>query len=85
MKNISMSMKNEVMKTKMQYTNGQRSKSAWEGWPRAIVKTSNMAHSFVFSADDNKRLVTVLAKYLASPIGSYLAPSENDMDYWIMS
>ena len=46
---------------------------------------SNMAHSFVFSADGSKKLVTVLAKHLGLSIGSYLAPSENDMDYWILS
>ena len=39
-------------------------------WPGTIVKMSNMAHSFVFSADDSKKLVTVLPKCLASPIGS---------------
>ena len=46
---------------------------------------SKMAHSFVFSVDDSKTMVTVLAKYLESSLGSYLAPSENDMDYWILS
>ena len=49
------------------------------------VKMSKMAHSFVFSVDDSKKMVTVLAKYLESSLGSYLAPSENDMDYWILS
>ena len=50
-----------------------------------IVKMTKMAHYFVFSADDSKKSVTVLAKYLSSSERSYLVPSEKVMDYWILS
>ena len=46
---------------------------------------TKMAHYFAFSADDSKKSVTVLAKYLSSSERSYLFPSENVMYYWILS
>ena len=53
--------------------------------PGIIVKMAKMAHSFVYSADESKKSVTVLAKYLSTSKRSYLAPSENAMGYWILN
>ena len=39
----------------------------------------------VFSADDSKNSVTVWANYLSASERSYLALSENAMDYWVLS
>ena len=40
---------------------------------------------FVFSADDNKKSVTVWANYLNKSERSYLAVLEDAMDCWILS
>ena len=36
---------------------------------------------FVYSADNSKNSITVWAKYLSASKSTYLAPSENALDY----
>ena len=50
-----------------------------------VIKMSKMAHFFVFSTDASKKSVTVWRKYLLVSERSYLALSENAMEYWILS
>ena len=50
-----------------------------------VIKISKMAHFFLFSADASKKSVTVWKKYLRVSERSYLALSENAMDYCILS
>ena len=40
---------------------------------------------YLSSTDDSKESVTVWAKYLNASEGSYLACSENAIDYWFLS
>ena len=49
-----------------------------------ILIFKNLSY-FVFSADDSKTSVTLWAIYLKASEISYLAFSENTMDYWILS
>ena len=44
-----------------------------------VIKMSQMAHFFVFSADDTKKPTTVWAKYLSASERSHLALLENAM------
>ena len=50
-----------------------------------VIKRSDMAHFFEFSANDSKKSVTIWTKAHLSPSErSYLALSENAMDYWVL-
>ena len=78
----------------MKYIMGRGQRVDGEKWthlssyvqPR-IYGHQNVTNSllFVFSADDNKKPVTVWAKYSNASERSYLALLENAMYYWILS
>ena len=50
-----------------------------------VITMSKMVYVFVFSADASQKSVIVWTKYLRASERTYLALSENAMDYWILS
>ena len=50
-----------------------------------VLKISQMAHFFVFSAHDSEKPVTVWARYLSASKRSHLALLENAMYCWVLS
>ena len=50
-----------------------------------VIKMSQLAHFFVFTADGNKNPVTVWAKYLSASKRTHLTLLESTMDQWVLS